>query len=66
MYLPPAFHQALPLHKYASNTHLYLIFVIRAHNERTIIPHTNMARRVVSKKSDKSALYVGLGVKQKH
>jgi len=50
MHLPPKFNHALPLHIYASNTRLYLIFVLLAHNKHTIIPRTNAARRAVSKK----------------
>jgi len=50
MHLPPAFNQALPLHKYASNTHLHLIFVLLVRNEHIIIHPTNVARRTVSKK----------------
>jgi len=50
MHLPPAFNQALPLHKYASNIHLYLIFVLLVRNEHIIIrvPRTNVAGRAVS------------------
>jgi hypothetical protein len=65
MHLPPAFNQALPLHQYTSNTLIFNI-PVTVHNKHITAPRTNVARQAVSKKSDKSALYVGLGVKQKH
>jgi hypothetical protein len=57
MHLPPAFHQALPLHKYASNIRLSSIFALPARHLYTTIPRTNVARQAVSKKSDESLFW---------